>query len=95
MSRVYGSNWLPVRPFYKPHAWRHLQEIVISGGTRDMCHDLAAEKGNLKSLVIGISNLRGENLQAILVANPGLQVLRMGVSGIQLLDGVLIIGNLI
>jgi hypothetical protein len=88
-----NGTWLPARRFRQPLAWRHLNEISIFCDIGDMGNDLAAATGNLKFLHIEISNLSGENLQAILVANPGLQELRVrDVHGL-LHDDEQIIGN--
>ena len=90
--REYGNNWVPVRPFYQRFAWRHLEKIKITGII--ICNDLAAATGNLKYLDIEVAKLSGENLQAILVANPGLQVLRMRCLGLILhRDDAQIIGE--
>ena len=86
---------LHVQTFAQSPEWRHLEEVTIDCNVLAICNDLAAVTVSLKFLKLNTTYISGEALQAILVANPGLQVLRLISACMHsfLCDDVKIIGN--
>jgi hypothetical protein len=86
---------LHIQTFAQPPDWRHLEEVTIGCNVLAICNDLAAVTGSLKFLKLNTTYISGEALQAMLLANPELQVLRLISACMHsfLCDDVTIIGN--